>query len=47
MVLKKPISSHVAKGTVNEGYTSTSDQMEPRKSEMQSCACLITGERTE
>src|SRR5215210_3029630 len=28
IVLKKPISSHVENGTVNEGKTSTSDQSE-------------------
>src|SRR4026209_3029814 len=37
MVLKNPIRSHVAKGTVNEGYTSTSDQIESVR-----CACLMT-----
>src|ERR687887_1722905 len=37
MVLKNPISSHVENGTVNDGYTSTSDQIESVR-----CACLIT-----
>src|SRR2546430_6104457 len=31
IVLKNPIRSHVANGTVNEGYTRTSDQIEPRR----------------
>src|SRR5437667_6641222 len=31
MVLKNPIKSHVANGTVKEGYTRTSDQIEPRR----------------
>src|SRR6266516_6365368 len=31
MVLKNPIKSHVAKGTVNDGYTRKSDQIEPRR----------------
>src|SRR6266850_4730827 len=31
MVLKNPIKSQVAKGTVNDGYTRTSDQIEPRR----------------
>src|SRR5207247_6016401 len=31
IVLKNPINNQVAKGTVKEGYTSTRDQIEPRR----------------
>ena len=37
IVLKKPIRSQVANGTVNDGYTSTSDQIEFCR-----CTWLIT-----